>query len=70
MRYNRGHLDETLAVAKRSSAHHDEIRYVYARAGGFAIERSHDPFHQPGYRVWPTGVVERIGWKHCMAGPA
>lgn len=58
MRYSRGDISSVIAAAREIAARSSHPRFVYARAGGFAIDRELDPFGQAGYRVDPGGRVE------------
>jgi hypothetical protein len=60
IRYHRGHLDSTLAAARKLAD--TATRYVFATAGGYTIDRRPPPFGQTHYLVTRHGVqlVERI----------
>jgi len=59
MRYNRGSLDDTMRVAKATSA--GKVLYVFATACGFTISKTPPPFTQRHYVVRDGKVSEAGG---------
>jgi len=64
MRYNRADIADTMRAAKQLAKGWQDTVYVYARAGGFVIERQIDKFSQAGYCVDCNGNVLKVGKFH------
>jgi len=51
MRYQRADINDTLRVAKIVSGRDNKVRYVFATACGFLIDKNPPPFAQAHYII-------------------
>ena len=56
MKYNRRHIEQTVATAQQIANETGEKRYVFATALGFTIQTKPPAFQQTHYAITPKRI--------------